>query len=62
MPGFFKRSDILVSNVIVYWSVDIFYETDARWCKRCYGIWKIQSKLLTEHKDKITFKDVAGID
>ena len=30
--------------------------------KGAMGFGKSKAKLLTEHKDKITFKDVAGID
>ena len=46
----------MVSNASVYRCLDLFYETNARWCKGAMGFGKSKAKLLTEHRDKVTFK------
>ena len=62
MPGILSVLNFMVSDVTLYWCLDFLYETNAGWCKRSYGLWKVKAKLLTEHRDKVTFRDVAGID
>ena len=43
MPSLFGVLLILVSNVTFNCSMDIFYETNARWQRWSDGFWKIQS-------------------
>ena len=38
------NTSLLVSNAFTNWRMDIFYETNARWQRRCNGIWKVKSK------------------
>jgi len=42
MPSL-RYSVVMVSNVVTNCSLDIFYETNARWKRWSYGLWKIQS-------------------
>ena len=41
MPSLLGILLVMVSNAFTYWSVDIFYETNARWKRWSYGFWKI---------------------
>ncbi len=62
MPGFLS---VLISwfPMLLFIGVWIFFMRQMQGGARgAMGFGKSKAKLLTEHKDKITFKDVAGID
>jgi cell division protease FtsH len=62
MPGFLS---VLISwfPMLLFIGVWIFFMRQMQGgAKGAMGFGKSKAKLLTEHKDKITFKDVAGID
>ena len=59
MPGILS---VLISWFPMLYYRCLVYETNARRCQRCNGVGKSKAKLLTEHRDKVTFRDVAGID
>jgi cell division protease FtsH len=62
MPGIFS---VLISwfPMLLFIGVWIFFMKQMQGgSKGAMGFGKSKAKLLTEHRDKITFKDVAGID
>ena len=48
--------------MLLDWRLDILYEANAEWKWQSYGFGRSRAKLLNENKNKVTFKDVAGID
>ena len=62
MPGIFS---VLLSwfPMLLFIGVWIFFMKQMQGgSKGAMGFGKSKAKLLTEHRDKVTFKDVAGID
>merc|ERR1711975_140810 len=62
MPGFLS---VLISwfPMLLFIGVWIFFMKQMQGgAKGAMGFGKSKAKLLTEHRDKVTFRDVAGID